>query len=183
VWLTYERSDGEVVERLVEPLGLVAKGRIWYLVAVAEEALRTYRVSRVQAARLTEQPFTRPKGFDLAAYWEASKARFVAGLPRYSVIVQVDPAILDHLQQTNYFVRVEQVGLPDAAGWVKVNLRFELEEEAAGYILGFGSQMEVLEPAALREKVIRLAEEALALYRQVAVLVHRSATKMTGGIR
>ena len=121
----------------------------------------------MQAARLTDQPYTRPKVFDLAAYWEASKAQFVAALPRYSLVtVRVDPAILPRLRQAGHFVRVEQVELPEAEGWAKVQLQFELEAEACGFILGFGGQLEVLEPVALREKVIRLAEGAVSLYRR-----------------
>src|SRR6266705_3187878 len=48
VHLTYQRTDDAVVERLVDPLGLVAKGSIWYLVAAIEGEFRTYRVSRIK---------------------------------------------------------------------------------------------------------------------------------------
>src|SRR5437660_3968129 len=34
--LTYQRNDGKLVERLAAPLGLVAKGTVWYLVAIVE---------------------------------------------------------------------------------------------------------------------------------------------------
>lgn len=173
--ISYQRANGMAVERLVDPLGLIAKGRIWYFIAAVEGSssegaepiegeARTYRVSRVRAARLTGQPCVRPKGFNLVAYWEESKAHFVANLPRYPVTVRVDPTILPRLQSAGHFVRVEQIGLPDAGGWIEVRLRFEIEAEACGYILGFGSQIEVVEPAALRAKVIHLAEGALALY-------------------
>src|SRR5437588_603219 len=57
VHLTYQRSDDSIVERLVAPLGLVAKRSTWYLVAVAEDDVRTYRVSRVLAITLTEDTF------------------------------------------------------------------------------------------------------------------------------
>lgn len=54
----------------IEPLGLVAKTRTWYLVAARTDGrLRTYRLSRVTSAELTTRTFTRPPGFDLATYW------------------------------------------------------------------------------------------------------------------
>ena len=53
VRMEYQKADGSTVERLVNPLGLVAKGSVWYLVADAEGGLRSYRVSRVRAACLT----------------------------------------------------------------------------------------------------------------------------------
>lgn len=63
--LTYQRGDNAIVERSVDPLGLVAKGSTWYLVAAVEGEARSYRVSRVQALKLTEQPFERPQPAEL----------------------------------------------------------------------------------------------------------------------
>src|SRR5918996_3650655 len=48
VTIEYERGD-QSVGRLLEPLGLVLKAGTWYVVAVHEGQLRTYRVSRVTA--------------------------------------------------------------------------------------------------------------------------------------
>src|SRR6185369_7252815 len=52
-------------ERTVDPLGLVAKGNVWYLVAQAPTGLRTFRVSRIEEATLLDKPCERPKDFDL----------------------------------------------------------------------------------------------------------------------
>ena len=54
---------------MVEPLGLVLKAGIWYLIARREGEVRTYRVSRVRSVELLEGRFDRPKGFNLDAYW------------------------------------------------------------------------------------------------------------------
>src|SRR6476661_6095881 len=50
VEIRYDRGD-KTVDRILEPLGLVLKAGVWYLVAGAEGQPRTYRVSRV--SRLT----------------------------------------------------------------------------------------------------------------------------------
>ncbi|MFB4169069.1 WYL domain-containing protein [Virgibacillus sp. JSM 102003] len=36
--MKYERADGKIVERVVDPLGIVAKGSTWYLIASSNEA-------------------------------------------------------------------------------------------------------------------------------------------------
>jgi len=164
--LTYHRSDGEAVERLVDPLGLVAKRSVWYLVAAVEGEMRTYRVSRVQSATITDQPFVRPQAFDLGEYWEESKARLAEGIPRYPVTVRVDPAILPRLRNAGRWSRIEQIDPLDSEGWNKVVIRFDLEEDACEYVLSFGPQIEVLEPQALRQKVISLAKGVLEVYAQ-----------------
>lgn len=161
---TYRRADGGAVERLADPLGLVAKGGVWYLVAAIEGEVRTYRVSRVLDAQPTDQPFVRPAGFDLAAHWERAAADFQAGLPRYAATLRADPAILPRLHHAGRFARIERVGPPEADGWYTVAIRFETEEEAGEYALGFGPRLAVIEPPALRERVVHLAREVVARY-------------------
>ncbi|MFZ0593316.1 MAG: SpoIIE family protein phosphatase [Bryobacteraceae bacterium] len=74
--MTYWRATGERVERIVDPLGLVAKGSTWYLVAQTPEGFRTYRVSRIEQARMLDAPSERPPDFDLPGYWKLSTERF-----------------------------------------------------------------------------------------------------------
>lgn len=161
---TYQRSGCPAAERLVDPLGLVAKGSAWYLVAAIDGETRSYRVSRVQDACVIEEPCVRPEGFDLASYWEQSTVRFKANLPRYQVRVRVSPAVFPRIGYAGRFARIEQVDSPDEDGWVKVSIRFDVEEVACEYVLGFGAQMEVLEPASLREKVIASARSVIDFY-------------------
>ena len=161
---SYQRSDGTIVEQLVEPLGLVAKGSVWYLMAAIGGEIYTYRVSRVQSAEVTEQPFVRPQAFNLAACWEQSYANFKAALPRYPATVRISPTILSKIRNARGFAHIERVDPPDAEGWIKVSIIFETEEEACKYVLSFSSQIEVLEPQALCQKIIHLVEQVAALY-------------------
>jgi len=163
---TYDRGDCPAAERLVDPLGLVAKGSAWYLVAGVEGDVRSYRVSRVKDALVTDDPSVRPKEFDLAAYWEQSAASFKANLPQYRTTVRVRREIFPRIGFAGRFARIEQADQPDEAGWVKVSIRFDVEEMACEYVLSFGAQMEVLEPDSLREKVIKMAEGVLAFYAE-----------------
>src|SRR5258706_5557513 len=160
----YRRSDA-TVERLVDPLGLVAKGSIWYLVAAVEGEFRTYRVSRIQSARITDETCARPGNFDLAAFWEQSSIDFKANLPRYPATVRIDPAILTYMRTVGRYARIVSTEPPDVDGWIQVSMLFEGEHNACEYVLSFGSQMEVVEPQVLREKVIEAAESIVALYK------------------
>ena len=163
---SYLRGGGcDPVERLVDPLGLVAKGSVWYLVASIEGQVRSYRVSRVSGAVMEEQPCIRPKGFDLASFWEQSAVSFKATLPRYQTTVRVHSEIFPLMPYGGRFARIEQASEPDSEGWLTVCLRFDVEEMACQYVLGFGSRIEVLEPQELGEKVAAAAASVVALYR------------------
>jgi predicted DNA-binding transcriptional regulator YafY len=65
-----EGSEERPLQKGEDPLGLVAKVSIWYLVGLVEQEYRVFRVSRVQSGRITDQPGTRPASFDLAVFWE-----------------------------------------------------------------------------------------------------------------
>jgi predicted DNA-binding transcriptional regulator YafY len=164
--ITYERAGCLAAERLVDPLGLVAKGNAWYLVAAVEGETRSYRISRVQDARMMDEPCVRPEGFDLAGYWEQSTARFKANLPRYQATVRISSALLPRIHYAGRFARIERVHSPDEDGWIKVSIRFDVEDVACEYVLGFGAQIEVLEPQSLRERVIASARSIIDFYDQ-----------------
>lgn len=173
---TYQRNDGKLVERLAAPLGLVAKGTVWYLVAIVEEEIRSYRVSRIRDAMITDQPYTRPQGFDLAQYWSQSSASFVASLPRYPATLRMTPAAFQHIPPISRLIHVEHVEPPDAGGWITVRVVFETEDSACGYILSHGAQIEVVEPLELRERVISLAASVIEFYRQKSLIRETSDT-------
>ena len=160
----YARSGCEPSERLGDPLGLVAKGSTWYFIAAMEGAPRTYRVSRILEARMTEQPSVRPGDFDLAAYWRQSAAEFQAGLPRFYAKIRMGPGASRWMNYLSRASRVEQREGPDANGWSTLTMRFDVEEEACQFALSFGGQAEVLEPESLREKVVQAARETVAVY-------------------
>lgn len=166
LFFTYGDDCGGQDERLVDPLGLVAKGGVWYLVARAGGGdARSYRVSRVRGARVSEEPCERPEGFDLAAFWAGSVARFKSGAPQFRATLRAHKSVLHLLPYAGRFSRVESSGEADAEGWAVVRMRFQFEEDAAGLALGFGTKVEVLEPEGLRGKVLGAAEEVVAFYK------------------
>ena len=162
--LHYARSDKTVV-RLVDPLGLVARGSTWYLIAGVDGELRTYRVSRIEGLELTETPCIRPADFDLAAYWEKSKETFRENLPRYPATVKAKADIVERMRVSGRYARVVGEGqTADEEGWIRLELLFEVAWEACEYLLSFGPAVEVLAPAELRRKVCQQAQETVQLY-------------------
>jgi predicted DNA-binding transcriptional regulator YafY len=161
--IQYQRPGVDPVERAVDPLGLVAKGSTWYLVASTAEGHRTYRVSRIVQATLLDESSVRPADFDLAAYWRSSADRFSETLPRYDALVRAEPRTAGWVRMSRppWSVRID--GEPDPEGWVTLRLRFDSEEEACSVVLGLGPRVDVIEPASLRDRV--LAEAASVLQR------------------
>jgi len=158
--ITYWRRGGECVERTIDPLGLVAKGSAWYLVAWTADGFRTYRVSRIEQATLLELPCERPADFDLAAYWTESTARFDQEMPRFYARLRIEPQTARWLKMWRVGWSLEEEDPPPADGWVTLRMQFDRVEEACFIVLGLGPRVDVLEPDSLRARV---ADEAAAV--------------------
>jgi predicted DNA-binding transcriptional regulator YafY len=164
--MTYERGGCDSVERLVDPLGLVAKGSVWYLVAGVDGDIRSYRVSRIRGAAATADPAVRPDGFDLEGYWQQSAAVFKKSLPQYHALLRAAPDVLPRLGYAGRFARIESVNPAGADGWSEVRMRFQFENEACEYVLSFGDRIIAIEPEQLRQKVIEMAQRLIAFNTQ-----------------
>ncbi|SEM89527.1 helix-turn-helix transcriptional regulator [Lihuaxuella thermophila] len=167
VTMEYERADGLKSKRMVEPLGLVARGNQWYLVAQNEEGIiKSYKTGRIRSITVLEESFRRPPGFDLAAHWRTSKEQFVTKLPEYLVKAELTPQTLKRIRFSDRFVRVLDAGEPGPDGWISATLRFDTEQEAMECILGYNCQIRVLSPEKLKRKVVDLARSVVELYEQ-----------------
>jgi predicted DNA-binding transcriptional regulator YafY len=97
VRFVYDGPEGPV-ERRVDPLGLVLKAGIWYLVARRDGLMRTYRASRIRNAECLDERFDRPEGFDLAGHWNEASEAFAESLRRVRVTVRVRTDAIDELE-------------------------------------------------------------------------------------
>jgi predicted DNA-binding transcriptional regulator YafY len=175
----YAKSGHELVERTVDPLGLVAKAAAWYLVARTPAGFRTYRVSRIEEAKILDRASERPSDFDLAAYWKSSTEELRKSRPRYEATLRLEPEVAGKLESWRTASRV-----PGASeeGWVTLRVQFDDEEQACFVALGFGSRAEVIEPESLRASVA--AELAEAVLRQrVSRGVSRTRRRLPARLR
>ncbi|MDF3300248.1 helix-turn-helix transcriptional regulator [Streptomyces tropicalis] len=161
------------VDRELDPYGLVLKAGVWYLVAAADGAVRTYRVSSVLRLEVGEDGFERPPGFDLAAHWRDYLGAYDARRLRLQVCVRIAPALLSALPDRLDAALVRAVeasaGPPDADGWVRAVVPMESVDQAVPVLLSLGPEIEVLAPDELRRRIAERAAAVLGLYRPSAV--------------
>lgn len=153
--------------RTVDPLGLVLKAGIWYLVALMGEQPRTFRVASVAAVQVLDDKARRPRSFDLAAYWGEATRRFERELYRGEATVLATPQGLKALCYLSSAVARAVAAAPAARSkGARVKLRIPIEsiEHATGQLLRLAPQVEVLEPAALRASTIERIQSIAKLY-------------------
>ena len=164
--IDYDRGEGPA-RRVLEPLGLVLKAGIWYVVAMVEGQTRTYRVSRVVSVEPLNGTFERPPGFDLPAYWTETTAAYERDVPRIDVTVRVRPDRVGRLRDAvgNAVVdAADYLAEPDPEGWLRLRLRLDWPDEAARRLLAAGRWVEVLDPPAVRARIASTARAVVERY-------------------
>jgi predicted DNA-binding transcriptional regulator YafY len=164
--IRYWRADRQPVERTLDPLGLVAKGNTWYLVARGADRLRTYRVSRIESAKVLDRTAERPADFDLAAYWRSSTREFEEAWPRCEALLRLEPHTARWMKTWRVASIVEAADGADPDGWITLRVTFDHPSEACFVVLGLGPRADVIEPASLRERVAAEAAAVVARGRQ-----------------
>ncbi|MEV0581021.1 YafY family protein [Streptomyces sp. NPDC050392] len=154
VVLRYRRWRApEEIERRVEPYGLVLKAGRWYLVAGGPSGIRTYRVDQVLEIRQLDEECTVPDGFGLAAYWTGYLAAFRERLHTGEALVRLTRQGSRSLGVT-----------PTGGEWTEVRVPIESVDHAHGEFLRLGTDIEVLAPAELRDRIATTVRTLTARY-------------------
>jgi predicted DNA-binding transcriptional regulator YafY len=111
-------------------------------------------------AQTLDLPANRPADFDIAAYWERSSTEFREKLPQYRAVFLAKPCIMQWIRYRGWRLENET---PEGE-LVRVRLRFDTEAEALQFALGFGTDVELLEPVELRPRLRDAAQGMLAVY-------------------
>lgn len=156
----YAIPGREPVWRTVDPLGLVRVRERLYLLAMRDGEDRTYRVSRMHAADVLDEPAERPDDVDLAALWQERSAQFLSDghLP---VSVRVAASHREQLFDSAVAVGAES---PDEEGWLRVEVAFQDAEHAEWALWGLGVHAEALGPPSLRDALGARAATLAARY-------------------
>ena len=163
IHLSYVARDRTPSERVVHPLGLVAKGSTWYLIADTDAGLRTFRVDRIASVESTGAAVVRPLDFDLGQAW-----RLIADdIDRMRTPITARAAATSDALRILAMMLGTRLGIGPAGddGRVEVELRGHSVHSLAGEIAGLGSRLEVLDPPELRAALAEIGRELAATYR------------------
>ncbi len=166
VEIDYESWNGRRA-RVVEPLGLVLKAGAWYMVARSGKRHAIYRVEGIHAIRILEQRKVRRGSFHLARVWQQEVSRFEASLRRARATVRIHEAAMSRVGRLGAdAAEAIRAAKPDAQGWRVATIWIESVQHAAGLLLGFDCDVEILSPENLRLELAMRARLVTALYAQ-----------------
>jgi predicted DNA-binding transcriptional regulator YafY len=171
VRVRYRRWGDDEVERELEPLGVVLKAGVWFVVAAPHEggSSRTYRVARVLTLETLDARFERPEGFDLWRYWNERTSPLTAALYQAEAAVRLSPGGMGRapvvLRPHTARALTERAWPLDDDGWTCAVIPIESIAAARSELLALGAEVEVVSPAVLREQMRDAAAALASLYR------------------
>lgn len=154
VKIRYAGADGGEGERNVQPYKLVYRSKAWYLKAFCMEKqdMRTFKLNRILELTLLEEHFVRRSFPEEPEDAEENYPLVTLRFPK-----EMAYRVYDEFDQ-NQIERQENGDLIAAArmpedGWL------------ISFLLSFGTQVEILSPAYLREEIVRQAGKIVEKYK------------------
>ncbi len=162
VLLTYTGRAGVRSERLIDPWGLVDKDDSWYLLAGTERGQRTFRVDRIVAAELTEEPAPRPDDFALDAAWRQVVGEVEQQRSRTWATVLLPTRFVGVLR--DQFGRHCHADGDAGPGRTRARVGAPTALDIARHLAGWGTLIEVERPSTVRAELARIGAELTARY-------------------
>lgn len=161
--VTYRgRNDARGSLRTLDPYGLLQARGTWYLVAAHRGRPHTYRVDRVEAAEVLDEPSLRPADLDLRALWRELRSRF-SSPPTLTVRLEVADGRLAEVR-----IMLDAVGSGPMRVVAEEPTLAEVEvlsaHAAVAALAGFADHVRVLGPPEVVEHLEHSLRAAAALY-------------------
>ncbi|MBU5486306.1 WYL domain-containing protein [Clostridium sp. MSJ-11] len=155
------RKINEIKEVVLNPLGLVCKRGIWYLVAVNNEIIKAYKVTSIESALLMDDTFIRPYDFNLKSYWRNSTSNFKSLIPKHTFTFKVSPYILNHIKERQ-FITISETTVKENE--IYLNIEFDAIWQGIEFAFGYGKDIEIIEPIDAISEIKKKALEVIDLY-------------------
>lgn len=152
VKIDYVNTNSERKERIVQPLKLSYKSKEWYLKAycLKKQDFRLFKLNRILRMEVLEQTFE-PRPYPKPEYHsQQTYPRVMLKFSKdiaYRVYDEFDETQIEHQKNGDFIVYAEM----------------PVDTWLIGYLLSFGTEVEVMEPSYLKET---LAAEAQAIYKK-----------------
>lgn len=155
---SYINSYGNYSTRIIEPMKLVYKGQTWYIYGFCrlKKEARIFRITRIKDLVVKNENFIRRNIKDINTTPSKQMIENMINLKlkfRKDVLYRV----FDDFDQDRI--------INNQDGTYEVNIEFPENEWLYGYILSFGSSVEVIEPKYIRDIIVYKMQETIKLYK------------------
>lgn len=160
--VTYKKASGEQTGYRLNPLGLIQRGQITYLVATAfhYSDVRLYAIHRILDVEILSEAINTLEGFSVSDYASSGALEFGNG-EKMNVQMRVSKNLAEILTETP--VSADQQLVSDGDGYL-VTAEVPDSWQFQWWLLSQGGDVEVIEPLPLRRRLKALITTMYSAY-------------------
>lgn len=158
----YRKMD-VIKEVILNPLGLVCKKGVWYLVGDNDNIIKSYKVSSMEKVTILNDTFTRPNNFNLEIYWSTSTSNFLSLIPKYLFKFKVNENILNHIKERK-FINIKNINTKGSG--IYIDIEFDSLWQGVEFAFGYGSNVKIISPEDAIYLIKSKANEVINLYEK-----------------
>ncbi|MDD5010994.1 MAG: WYL domain-containing protein, partial [Phycisphaerae bacterium] len=136
-----------------------------YVIGYSElhRSIRTFHLGRIQQAESLDRRFTDGEGFDVNEYLGRAWCLIPEG-KLYDIKLKFSPLVARNVAEVQWH-NTQRVQWADDSSAI-LTFRVDGLGEISWWILGYGDQVQVLAPAALRKRVLEKAQNFIRLHKK-----------------
>jgi predicted DNA-binding transcriptional regulator YafY len=167
VWYRDDTAAAQQTSKLSLYRLVLARG-IWFVVGRSSyhRQVCTFRIPWIDRATPTSDPYTIPPRFNLERFlgmaWDMER-----GKDRHEVWLRFAPRAAPEIREAVWHRSQRLEERPDRS--VDLHLVIDGLDEILGWVLGFGDQVEVLAPPALRQRIEAVAARVARIHAPLSV--------------
>jgi len=158
--------EGKIIDVELSPYHLLYNQRAWYVIGLSglHKSIRTFKLNRIKQLQTLDKCFVDDKNFNLHDYLGKAWSMIPEGR-LYNIKLRFLPKVANNVAEVQWHSTQEVTHNSD--GSATLQFRVDGLGEITWWILGYGDQVQVLAPRALRQRIIETAKRMVNLNQQV----------------
>jgi len=160
--------EDEEITTILSPFHLRYHNRGWYVVGKSSlhKSLRTFKLNRIKELRVLKKCFIDSEGFRVDEYLGRAWSMIPEGRI-YDVKLRFLPKVAKNVAEVQWHSTQELTRNQD--GSATIEFRVDGLGEIIWWVLGYGDQVQILAPAVLRHRAVKMAENMIKLNKGIRV--------------
>lgn len=164
--IEYKSADApESDKRTIDPYFIqpASAGHSCYVIAYCHKvkSMRTFKVERISSLSITNQTYEIPPGFNANEYLSTAWG-ITVGTPVVAVKLHIKRELVLYMEETTWHPSQQLTKQDD--GSAIMTFKVNHTPELISWILGWGNQLEVLEPQELRSEIVQSVRATAKAY-------------------
>jgi len=158
--------EGEIIDLELCPYHLFYNQRAWYVLGHSSlhKSVRTFKLNRIKELQTTDKRFVGGEDFDVNGHLGKAWSMIPEGRI-YDIKLRFLPKVANNVTEVQWHSSQKVIYNDDGSAIMEFSV--DGLGEISWWILGYGDQVQVLSPKALRDKIIEVAKNMVKLNERI----------------